>query len=80
MGWGAVVKIPAWLSRLIPRCVRCGVFDLSPGYNARMNPPKPFSAILTLILAAAAGYVHGGAHGALIGCLLAGAAICWRYA
>jgi len=42
--------------------------------------PKPFAAILTLLLAAAAGYLYSGVHGAIVGLLLAGAAISWKYA
>jgi len=44
-----------------------------------MTYPKRCAAAITLILAAAAGYLTGGAHGALLGLLISGAAICWRY-
>ena len=45
-----------------------------------MSNPQFFAAALTLILAGLAGYLIAGTHGAIIGAVLAGAAISWKYA
>jgi hypothetical protein len=50
------------------------------GYNAAMNNPKTLSILATLALAAGAGWLTGGLHGACVYLLLAGAAICWKTA